>query len=53
MEPHFGQNRTRREVDPELEVLTLIPVEDEYSEAYIVVERMVSAGATTLLAPLM
>ena len=33
MESHFGPNRTRREVDPELEVLT-IPVEDEYTEAY-------------------
>jgi len=33
MEPHYGPNRTRREVDPELEALTL-PVEDEYAEAY-------------------
>jgi len=33
MEPHFGSNGTNREIDPELEILTL-PVDDEYTEAY-------------------
>ena len=33
MEPDFGSNGTNREIDPELEILTL-PVDDEYTEAY-------------------
>ncbi len=48
MEPHYGPNRTHRDVDPELEVLTL-PVEDEYTEAYLRGKEAVSAGATMQL----